>query len=320
MPSRTERALEQPHPVASSPPIGDLPLVSVGLPVFNGAPYLESCLESLLAQTYRHFELIISDNASTDETVRICERYATRDSRIRFHRAERNRGAAWNHNHVRELARGTFFKWCGVDDLIAPRFLETCVDVLRRSPDAVLAYPMSVVIDETGETVARTADRLDLDALDPVIRFRSLLKPWSVTHNPFYGVMRTASLAAVRPIGTFFANDRSLLAELALRGPFVRVEEYLMYRRRHAYRPPHVEGHFFDPDRARGYWAREWRMLREHVSSVLRTPGGVRAKLRLLGVAAAWALEQRAILIGEIFGLVAHLARRSGIRRFRASY
>jgi hypothetical protein len=124
----------------------------------------------------------------------------------------------------------------------------------------------------------------------------------------------------VRPIGTFFANDRSLLAELALRGRFVRVEEYLMYRRRHAYRPAPVEGHFLDPDRARGYWAREWRMLREHVASVLRAPGGGRAKLRLLGVVAAWALEQRAILIDEIFGLAAHLARRSGIRRFRASY
>jgi glycosyltransferase involved in cell wall biosynthesis len=320
MTSSTKRVLERTNHVASAPPVGDFPLVSVGLPVFNGARYLEGCLQSLLAQTYPNFELIISDNASTDETAQICERHARRDSRIRFHRADRNRGAAWNHNHIRELARGTFFKWCGVDDLIDPRFLEACVEVLQRSPDAVLAYPMSIVIDEAGKSEERTTDRLDLDAPDPVVRFRSLLKPWSLTHNPFYGVMRMVSLATVRPIGTFFANDRSLLAELALRGPFVRVEEYLMYRRRHAPRPSDVEGHFTSPDRARGYWTREWRMLREHLLSVARAPGGVKAKLRLLRVAVAWALEQRANLVGEVRGLAAHLARRWGIGRSHASY
>lgn len=294
----------------------NLPLVSVGLPVYNGAEYLDGCLESLLAQTYPHFELIISDNASTDETARICERYAARDSRIRYYRADYNRGAGWNHLHVRELARGEFFKWCGVDDLIAPRFLECCVEALLRSPDAVLAYPMSVVIDEAGTTIEdRTTDRLDLEGPDPAIRFRTLLKPWALRHNPFYGVMRSASLATVRPIGTFFANDRSLLAELALRGPFVRVEEHLMYRRQHAYRPAEVEAQFFNPDRARRYWAREWRMLREHVFSVLRAPGGVRAKLRLLGVTGTWALEQRMDLMREVRGLAGHFARRLGIRR-----
>lgn len=298
----------------------DLPLVSVGLPVFNGARYLEGCLESILAQTYPHFELIISDNASTDDSARICERYANRDSRIRYFRVDHNRGAGWNHRHVQELARGAYFKWCGVDDLIAPRFLEACVDVLARSPDAVLAYPMGVVIDEAGETLeGQTTDRLDVDGPDPAIRFRTLLRPWALRHNPFYGVIRSASLATVRPIGTFLANDRSFLAELALRGPFVRVEEYLMYRRQHGYRPPDAEGYFFAADRAR-YLAREWRMLREHLVSILRAPGGIKVKLRLLGDMAAWTLEQRAELIGEARGFAGHVARRLGIWRSHASH
>jgi glycosyltransferase involved in cell wall biosynthesis len=181
----------------------------LGLPVFNGAQFLTSCLDSLLAQTYDNFELIISDNASSDETAAICESYAKRDSRIRYERLKSNRGAAWNHNHVLERARGVYFRWCGADDCIAPRFLEACVEALENRADAVLAYPLSVVIDGTDQPVDRTSDRMELDAADPVIRFAHLLDSWNSTHNPFYGVMRMTSLAGVRHLGTFLANDRA---------------------------------------------------------------------------------------------------------------
>ena len=300
----------------------NFPLISVGLPVFNGARFLEPCLDSILAQTYPHFELVISDNASTDETARICERYAARDARIRWERADRNRGAAWNHNHVWQLARGKYFRWCGADDIVDPRFLEMCIQALERRPDAVAAYPMTVVIDDEGRAVERTADRLDLEGADPAVRFGSLLRPWRATHNPFYGLLRTTALAGVRPIGAFLANDRSFMAELALRGPFVRVEEYLMFRRLHdeqARRTREVEQRFMDPEHAGGYWAREWIMLREHLLSAARAPAGLGVKLRLLWVVSAWAIEQRWRLAWEVREYAGHVARRVGFGGSRAA-
>src|ERR1700753_3521498 len=113
------------------------PRVSLGMPVYNGEKYLEAALDSLLAQTFTSFELIVCDNASTDGTQAICERYAARDSRIRYERNERNMGASWNFNPVYSLARAPYFKQAAHDDLCEPEFLERCVAVLDRDPDVV---------------------------------------------------------------------------------------------------------------------------------------------------------------------------------------
>ena len=96
------------------------PRVSIGLPVFNGDKYLADVLDSLLSQSYPHFELIISDNASTDKTAEICRGYINKDSRIRYIRHPENMGAAWNYNHVVGLAQGEYFKWAAHDDLYHP--------------------------------------------------------------------------------------------------------------------------------------------------------------------------------------------------------
>src|SRR5262245_57216615 len=95
----------------------EVPRVSIGLPVYNGAKYLAEAIDSLLEQTFSDFELIISDNGSTDATPAICEEYAAKDGRIRFLRQEINRGLAWNWNCVLEESRGAYFKWAACDDL-----------------------------------------------------------------------------------------------------------------------------------------------------------------------------------------------------------
>lgn len=299
---------------------GDRPLVSVGLPVYNASRYLDECLDSILAQSYGPFEVVLSDNASTDGTQAICERRAAADSRVRYQRVDRNRGLAWNHNRVRELARGAYFKWCGADDLMASRFLEACVDALSGRPDAVLAYPLSVVIDDAGQTIDRTADRLALDADDVGVRFATLLSSWRWTHNPFYGLMRASSLAEVRPISPYLANDRTFLAELAIRGPFVRVEEFLMYRRRNANHASHTDAAevaYMAPERGGEFATREWTVLREHLRTVLRAPVRPAVRLRLLRVLSGWTLRERGALLGEARGYARHLARRLGARRSR---
>src|SRR5580698_5675373 len=89
---------------------GEVPVVTIGMPVYNGARYLEEALRSILNQTYRDCELLISDNASTDATESICRRYAAEDGRVRYLRNERNLGAAANYNRVIHLASGRYFR------------------------------------------------------------------------------------------------------------------------------------------------------------------------------------------------------------------
>src|SRR5246127_6023313 len=116
------------------------PLVSVGLFVYNGERFIEEALQSILKQTFTDFELIISDNASTDRTGEIVKAYAERDNRIRYYRNEKNIGAGWNARRVYELATGKYFKWATADDFLEPDLLRRCVEILESDPGCVAAY------------------------------------------------------------------------------------------------------------------------------------------------------------------------------------
>src|SRR5215471_14790269 len=129
------------------------PLVSVGLFVYNGERFLEETLLSILKQTFTDFELIVSDNASTDRTSEIAKAYAERDDRIRYYRSEKNMGAGWNVRRVYELATGKYFKQAAVDDLLAPDFLRQCIEVLESDPTYVLAHSKIKVIGEGGNFI-----------------------------------------------------------------------------------------------------------------------------------------------------------------------
>src|SRR5687767_6137887 len=113
------------------------PALSIGLPVYNGERYLREAIGSILSQDFTDFELIISDNASTDGTAAICAFYAARDARIRYHRSETNLGAAPNHRRVFELARAPFFKWAAHDDSGSPQLLERCVQTMYAARPSV---------------------------------------------------------------------------------------------------------------------------------------------------------------------------------------
>src|SRR5947209_962278 len=125
----------------------DSPRVSIGLPVYNGAQYLREAVESILDQTFMDFELVISDNGSSDDTELICRQYAEKDQRIRYYRYETNRGPGWNSHHVFELSRGEYFKWLAHDDRCAPQFLEKCVGALDANRSAVLCCSRLRLID-----------------------------------------------------------------------------------------------------------------------------------------------------------------------------
>lgn len=292
--------------------MSNTPLVSLGLPIYNGERFLQQLLDSLLGQTYENFELIVSDNASTDATLDICDGYARRDGRIVVHRAPTNQGTAWNHRRVCDLARGSYFKWVGADDLADSRFLEVTLAALLRRPDAVGAYPLTVVIDDLGNEIERTTERLPLDSPDVVTRFAALLPAIPRTQCAFYSLFRTALMSKARAMGSFLAADRCLLAELALYGEYVRVEEFLMFRRIHAAhraRTNAKEQKLYVPSDTRALQLRDFGALREHLASVRRAPVGPRTKIRLLRAVAEWSARERDNFYEEAKELIKHTLR-----------
>lgn len=252
------------------------PLVSIGLPVRNGERYLAEALESLLSQTYRNIEIIISDNASTDSTPSVCSIYARRDARIRYYRNEQNIGAARNYNLTVQHARGKYFKWAAHDDLCKPTFVEECVEVLEREPTVCLAYPKTIIIGPAGEIIDDTFEDhyMTRDAL-PHHRFRRFTRT-PLDCNAVFGVMRLDTLRRTACIGPYESSDRVLLGELALLGEIVEVPERLFLRRYHpavstfAYSSKKEIARWFDPT-ARGRFTRLQRFI-EYLRAIWRVP------------------------------------------------
>lgn len=208
-----------------------VPRLSIGLPVHNGENYLAESLDALLAQSYRDFELIIADNASSDGTERIGREYATRDPRVRYVRQSKNIGAAPNHNYVFEHSRGELFKWASHDDLYGTDLLARCVEALDARPEVVLAHAGTATIDGSAAVSEMFDYRMNTDSPDPAERFRALL--FATGGDDFYGVIRSDVLRRIAPHASYHHADRTIVAELALHGPFHQVPELLYFRRDH---------------------------------------------------------------------------------------
>ena len=211
-----------------------VPRLTIGLPVYNGETYLAESLEALLGQTYKDFELIISDNASTDGTADICQRYAQQDSRVRYIRQPQNIGLAPNHNVVVEQARGELFKWASCDDLYARELIERCIDALDEHPDVVLAHSWSARIDGSGAVTRAYEYPLNTSSARAPERFRSLL--FGSGGDDDYGVIRTEVLRRTAMKESYHHADRTIILELALHGRFYQVPDWLFFRRDHPQR------------------------------------------------------------------------------------
>lgn len=265
------------------------PRVSIGLPVYNGEDFLETAIRSLLAQDFGDFELIISDNASTDATREICERHAAQDARVRYLRADTNRGAAWNYNRLVGLASGRYFKWQAHDDVCLPQFLSKCVETFAHAPESVvLVYPRAEIIDAEGKPLPRyTPESLDARAAEPHRRLATVLRNLNMA-CPVFGLMRADALRKTRLIGSFVASDYVLLAELAMLGEIREVPEMLFQRRLHpristyANRSARDLLRWYDPSkRARGPLLPPMLALgKEYLGSVGRLPLGGSDRLR----------------------------------------
>ncbi len=208
-----------------------VPRLSIGLPVYNGDRYLANAIEALLGQSYPDFELIISDNASTDKTPEICRHYESLDARVRYCRQRRNIGSSPNHNFVVAEARGELFKWASYDDLYTRDLLERCVVAIDEHPEVVLAHSWTANIDDSDAVFAASAYPLATDEKRAPERFRSIL--FGSGGDDIYAVMRTSILRRVIPQDSYHHAENPLVAALSLYGSFHQVPDWLYFRRHH---------------------------------------------------------------------------------------
>lgn len=265
------------------------PKVTVGLPVYNGQKYLVQSIESILGQTYGDFELLISDNASTDATPDICASFAAKDQRVVYHRQSHNIGAGPNHDWCAKHATGEYFKWGSDDDYILPEFLEKCVARLEAEPDAVLCSTTTRIESEKGESIARHF--AGLDDPRPSKRFGVIiLEPhWCVEQ---YGLIRTSALLKTELQAGYYGKDKVLLAELALLGRFVHVPEPLFVNRDHAGRSMRAVSflnreRFHDPSHA-GLKVTHWALYTDYCRAVRRHVHDRDEALRCYSKLARW--------------------------------
>jgi glycosyltransferase involved in cell wall biosynthesis len=224
--------------------------VAIGMPVYNGERHLRESVESLLAQTWRDFVLVISDNASTDGTARIARELAARDARVHYVRNDTNVGVFRNYDLAFARTRSTYFKWAAANDLCAPRYLEACVAALEADPAIALAYPGTILF--TDDPARGTRYELDPDVrdADPVTRFERLLGALRL-NNAFNGLYRADALRRTSLNGEYMGSDIVVVAEIALMGHVARLPEYLFYRRM----TPEAASAARDPDSRRDFFA-----------------------------------------------------------------
>ncbi len=289
---------------------GKEPCVTLGMPVRNGMPYLRPALDSLLAQDFEDFEVLISDNDSDDETRAVCEEYVRADARVRYLHQATNLGAAGNYNLLVHEARGAFFKWCAADDMAAPGFIGDCVAALERAgDDAVLAHVLTRWVDEAGATLEDYGADLPFDDTAPHTRLRTLLGDPVHSHlfkcSPICGLMRTSVLRDTGLIRPYGASDKVCLVEMALRGSWVQVPEYHFLRRVHeqsslnANRDPEELARWFDPKNKGRYPAPRTTLFKGYLEAIRRAPLGFTERRRCMGPLMGLLRREWRVLGGE---------------------
>ena len=285
------------------------PLLTIGVPVYNGERFLAKCLDSLLSQTFRNFVLLISDNASTDGTEEICGRYVKADSRVRYRRNATNIGLYGNFDLLLRSARTRYVKLATADDFWAPTMLDDSLEPMESDSSLVLCYPRAVLVAEDGSEIRRYEQHLHLMEDDPALRFKRVLTELGLV-NQLVGVLRTGVLRSMLPLMNHTLADRIFLAELSLHGKIMDLPKYQYFRRFHQESTSwdrksdtHQIRRLFSSGTRRvrlATWKYHWGLVRR----VLHSPVDSGRKLdllRFLGKGIAW---DRSVLMGECWQLL----------------
>lgn len=268
------------------------PLVSIGLPVYNGALTLERVLATLVRQTYSNVEIVISDNGSADRTAAIGTAFAERHANVRFERVAENRGAIWNFNRVLELSRGEFFLWAAHDDERDAHYVEHALARLLERPDAAVCHSQIRLVGADGDTIRVERTPIVADFSDARRRFARTLDP-SSWQFAIYGLMRRAALDRTRGMRNYYGSDLGLVSELAIQGPILQLEAPLFrYRLRLDERLDHYLARVL-PSLEPGNRYRPWVPLRpiaarEHLAGVLHAELDWREKLSMIADVIRW--------------------------------
>jgi glycosyltransferase involved in cell wall biosynthesis len=232
----SDKYVTVPEPPARNKP----PRVSIGMPAFNGERFIRQALDSLLAQTFTDFELVISDNASTDATQQICLEYAARDQRIRYYRKDFRIDAVSNFNSLLELASGDYFMWAAHDDVWEPSFVARLLQALETNPEAILAFSRFDNIDENGHQIRIFSEdwsKIFARSKFQQYAFMALLDDAQTEKaNHIYGLMRKEAILACGgmvslPKMDYSGEDNLALMRLLARGDFVIVDGILFHYR-----------------------------------------------------------------------------------------
>ena len=200
-----------------------VPKVSIGMPVYNGEQFIRCALDSLLEQSFPDFELIISDNASTDGTEEICREYAARDQRINYVRQPLNLGAYANFKFVLDEAHGEYFMWAACDDIRSADFIELNFKFLSENQEYVASTSPNGF---EGRSMDSHQDFVNF-ALDGELfeRFIQFFDHCWVSHGIFYALVRTDILRGCEVIGqSIIAADWAIDLYLASKGKVHRVK------------------------------------------------------------------------------------------------
>lgn len=279
------------------------PSISIGLPVYNGERYIASAIDSILKQTFVDFEIIISDNASIDNTAGICKKYCSKDSRVKYFRNNKNLGSAKNFNRVFELSSGDYFRWHSADDLCAPTLLEECKKVLDTKKSIALCAPRTILIDETGDEIKKLTENLsihDSNARDRLEKLHLNLK----LCNAQYGLMRSEIVRRTGLEGDYPGSDIIFLSEMCLYGKFEQLDEYLFFRRWHNEASSHLDTteaqqQFWDPDTSGKFFMREWKHILEHLRIIGRASLALNEKIKVAALVLKWIRWNRTKLYNE---------------------
>ena len=269
------------------------PLVSVGVPVYNGENYLRAALASLLTQTYKNLEVIISDNASTDGTEEIGREFAAVDPRIRYYRQSTNLGAAGNYNFTLEQAEGELFMWNAHDDVRASGFVERAVEAFATHPGASAVFALSGSIDPGGNFRHVMRRPIDLVSKDVSRRLRAAI----ACRHPglvIFGLIPRELLLETGRHGNYPGADRVLAVELALHGDLIELPEVMFFNRDHPERYVRIKQRsdtdarrsqesWWDPARAERIVFPAWRRFRDYLSAIADAPLSPRDRWRCFG-------------------------------------
>jgi glycosyltransferase involved in cell wall biosynthesis len=204
-------------------------LVSIGLPVRNGADRLERVVKSVLDQDHDRVELVISDNASTDGTEELCRSLARSDDRITYHRQPENIGLLNNFVRVIQLARGEYFRWVGDDDWLAPTCVSRCLAEFAADDRLIMVTTQLQYVGPSGAGTVVPYLGTALASDDPVARLTEVLRLLNAGYpviDPMYSMVRREPVAAI-PRRNTLMEDQVFAAKLALLGPWVHVREVL---------------------------------------------------------------------------------------------